>query len=87
MVILRYFKEFLEFERDVYFDGEVYFEVIKNCWCFFVVESEVMCIKVLGIIFNFKCDKSYKLVEVILIEGEIEVRGNYDEGMIIFLFG
>ena len=37
----------------------------------------------LGTTFNFKCDKSHKLAEATLIEGEIEVRGNHDEGMII----
>ena len=80
---LRYPKEFSESERDVYLDGEAYFEVTKNRRCPFVVESEAMRIKVLGTTFNFKCDKSHKLAEATLIEGEIEVRGNHDEGMII----
>ena len=80
---LKYPKEFSESERDVYLDGEAYFEVTKNRRCPFVVESEAMRIKVLGTTFNFKCDKSHKLAEATLIEGEIEVRGNHDEGMII----
>ena len=80
---LRYPKEFSESERDVYLDVEAYFEVTKNRRCPFVVESEAMRIKVLGTTFNFKCDKSHKLAEATLIEGEIEVRGNHDEGMII----
>ena len=43
---LRYPKEFSESERDVYLDGEAYFEVTKNRRCPFVVESEAMRIKV-----------------------------------------
>lgn len=42
-----------------------------------------MRVKVLGTTFNFKCDKSHKLAEATLIEGEIEVKGNNEEGMII----
>ena len=42
-----------------------------------------MRVEVLGATFNFKCDKSHKLAEATLIEGEIEVKGNNEEGMII----
>ena len=42
---LRYPKEFSESERDVYLDGEAYFEVTKNRRCPFVVESEAMRIR------------------------------------------
>lgn len=80
---LRYPREFSNTERDVFLDGEAYFEVTKNRQCPFIVKSEAMRIKVLGTTFNFKCDKSHKLAEATLIEGEIEVKGNNEEGMII----
>ena len=80
---LTYPERFRGKDRKVQLQGEAYFEVTKNRRCPFVVESEAMRIKVLGTTFNFKCDKSHKLAEATLIEGEIEVRGNHDEGMII----
>lgn len=84
---LRYPRQFSAKERNVSLDGEAYFEVAKNRQKPFVVESEAMCVKVLGTTFNVKCDKSGKMAEATLIEGEIEVRGNNDEGMIILAPG
>ena len=80
---LKYPREFSEKERNVYLDGEAYFEVTKNRHKPFTVESDAMRVRVLGTTFNFKCDKRCRIAEATLIEGEIEVRGNHDEGMII----
>lgn len=80
---LKYPREFSEKERNVYLDGEAYFEVTKNRNQPFIVESEAMRIRVLGTTFNFKCHKKLRLAEATLIEGEIEVKGNNEEGMII----
>ena len=71
---LRYPKEFSESERDVYLDGEAYFEVTKNRRCPFVVESEAMRIKVIGTLSISSATRVNKLAEATLIEGEIEVR-------------
>ncbi len=84
---LKYPREFSEKERNVYLDGEAYFEVTKNRHKPFTVESDAMRVRVLGTTFNFKCDKRSRIAEATLIEGEIEVRGNKDEGQIILAPG
>ena len=84
---LKYPREFSEKARNVYLDGEAYFEVIKNRHKPFTVQSDAMRVRVLGTTFNFKCDKNYRIAEVTLIEGEIEVKGNKEEGQIILAPG
>ena len=84
---LKYPREFSEKARNVYLDGEAYFEVTKNRHKPFTVQSDAMRVRVLGTTFNFKCDKNYRIAEVTLIEGEIEVKGNKEEGQIILAPG
>lgn len=84
---LKYPREFSEKERNVHLDGEAYFEVTKNRYKPFTVESDVMRVRVLGTTFNFKCDKNCRIAEATLIEGEIEVKGNKEEGQIILAPG
>ena len=85
--MLKYPREFSEKERNVYLDGEAYFEVTKNKAKPFIVQSEAMQVRVLGTTFNFKSSKACKSAEATLIEGEIEVKGNNEEGMIILAPG
>ncbi len=68
---LKYPREFSEKERNVYLDGEAYFEVTKNRHKPFTVESDAMRVRVLGTTFNFKCDKRCRIAEATLIEGQI----------------
>lgn len=84
---LKYPREFSEKERNVYLEGEAYFEVTKNRHKPFTVESEAMRVRVLGTIFNFKSDKRHRTAEATLIEGEIEVKGKKEEGQIILAPG
>ncbi|WP_281513021.1 FecR domain-containing protein [Bacteroides acidifaciens] len=84
---LKYPREFSEKARNVYLDGEAYFEVTKNRHKPFTVQSDAMRVRVLGTTFNFKCDKNYRIAEATLIEGEIEVKGNKEEGQIILAPG
>lgn len=84
---LKYPLEFSEKERNVHLDGEAYFEVTKNRHKPFTVQSDVMRVRVLGTTFNFKCDKNCRIAEATLIEGEIEVKGNKEEGQIILTPG
>ena len=84
---LKYPREFSENERNVYLEGEAYFEVTKNRHKPFTVESDAMRVRVLGTTFNFKCDKHCRIAEATLIEGEIEVKGNQEEGQIILAPG
>ena len=46
-----------------------------------------MRVRVLGTTFNFKSDKNCRIAEATLIEGEIEVKGNKEEGQIILAPG
>ncbi len=84
---LKYPREFSEKERNVYLDGEAYFEVTKNRHKPFTVQSDAMRVRVLGTTFNFKSDKNCRIAEATLIEGEIEVKGNKEEGQIILAPG
>ena len=68
---LKYPREFSEKERNVYLDGEAYFEVTKNRHKPFTVESDAMRVRVLGTTFNFKCDKRCRIAEATLNEGQI----------------
>lgn len=81
--ILKYPYRLAGKERRVHIEGEAYFEVTKNAKRPFIVESDAMQIKVLGTAFNFSNKKSCRIAKTSLIEGEIEVRGNNNEGMII----
>ena len=84
---LKYPREFSEKERNVHLEGEAYFEVTKNRHKPFTVQSDAMRVRVLGTTFNFKCDKRCRVAEATLIEGEIEVKGNKEEGQIILTPG
>ena len=77
--VLKYPREFSDKERNVYLEGEAYFEVTKNKAKPFIVQSEAMQVRVLGTTFNFKSSKACKSAEATLIEGEIEVKGNNDK--------
>ena len=84
---LQYPVEFTAEQRTVILQGEAYFEVTKNRHKPFTVESDAMRVRVLGTTFNFKCDKRCRIAEATLIEGEIEVKGNKDEGQIVLAPG
>ena len=73
--------------RMVSLEGEAYFEVTKNRHKPFTVQRDPMRVRVLGTTFNFKSDKSCRVAEATLIEGEIEVKGNREEGQIILTPG
>lgn len=84
---LKYPREFSKDERSVYLEGEAYFKVTKNHQKPFIVESDAMRVKVLGTTFNFKSDPRCRVAEATLIEGEIEVKGQREEGQIILAPG
>lgn len=84
---LTYPRQFAGNERSVHLEGEAYFEVTKNRQKPFIVESEAMRVRVLGTTFNFKSSHDCRLAEASLIEGEIEVKGKNEEGMIVLVPG
>ena len=80
---LKYPREFAATGRKVYLEGEGYFEVKRNPEKPFIVQSEAMQVRVLGTVFNLKSDKVKMSAVATLLKGEIEVRGNHEEGMIV----
>ena len=84
---LKYPHEFAGKGRKVYLEGEGYFEVMRNPEKPFVVQSEVMQVRVLGTVFNLKSDKAKMSAVATLLKGEVEVKGNHGEGMIILAPG
>lgn len=81
--VFKYPREFSERGRKVYLEGEGYFDVRRNPEKPFMVQSEAMQVRVLGTVFNLKSDKVSLSAVATLVKGEIEVKGNHDEGMII----
>lgn len=79
---LSYPKSFDASQRKVKLDGEAYFEVTKDAEHPFVVESNIMTVKVLGTKFDFKNRESGLSAAVSLIEGSVQVTGNHAEGMV-----
>lgn len=84
---LKYPKSFSATNRKVYLDGEAYFEVVRNPSSPFMVNSKLACVTVLGTTFNLISQADASFVEATLIEGEIKIRGNNDEGQIVLLPG
>lgn len=81
--ILKYPEHFTKEKRELHLTGEAYFEVTKNKHKPFTVQSSAMNVQVLGTKFNFKTTPSNgRIVETSLIEGEIKVSGNNNEGAI-----
>lgn len=79
---LTYASAFVQKERKVQLEGEAYFEVSKNKEIPFIVNNELMQVKVLGTTFNLKCTQGEPTASATLIEGVIEVKGNNHEGRI-----
>ena len=59
--------------REVFLDGEAYFDVIKDSDHPFIVHTAGLDIKVLGTAFNVKAYRSESQIEATLIHGMIEV--------------
>lgn len=80
---LKYPREFSGKGRQVHLEGEGYFEVTRNPAKPFMVQSEAMQVRVLGTVFNLKSDRARMSAVATLLRGEIEVKGNHEEGMIV----
>ena len=64
---------FLDDERKVFIEGEVYADVAKNPEKPFVIASGDVDVKVLGTKFNFKAYDNTECVELILLDGSVQV--------------
>ncbi|HCY40782.1 MAG TPA: hypothetical protein DHV48_05420 [Prolixibacteraceae bacterium] len=70
---IRYPGNFSKNQRDVYLDGEAFFEVSKNEHQPFVVHTSGVIVKVLGTKFNVKAYSDENQVEASLFEGKINL--------------
>lgn len=77
---LRYPKEFGSVTREVYLDGEAYFEVKNNGHTPFLVHTSALAVKVMGTKFNVKAYPDDEEVETALLEGEVQLQVLTDLG-------
>lgn len=70
---IKYPGNFENDQRDVYLEGEAFFEVTKNAHRPFVVHTAGMNVKVLGTKFNVKAYPDEKNIEASLFEGKINL--------------
>lgn len=71
---LRYSKDFNKKDREIYLEGEAYFEVARDTLKPFLVKSDVLSVRVLGTRFNVKAYKDDQTIDVSLVSGRVNVR-------------
>lgn len=77
---LRYPVKFGSATRDVFLDGEAYFEVKQKAHIPFLVHTPELVVKVLGTKFNVKSYLDDEEVETALLEGEVHLQVSTDLG-------
>jgi transmembrane sensor len=60
--------------REVYLEGEAYFDVVKNPKKPFLVHASSITVRAIGTSFNVKCYASDKTIETTLVEGRVQVK-------------
>jgi ferric-dicitrate binding protein FerR (iron transport regulator) len=70
---LRYATDFGQNSREVYLEGEGYFDVAKDTARVFVVKTDKLDIKALGTSFNVKAYPGEENIETVLIEGKVSI--------------
>lgn len=73
---IKYPGNFSKNQRDVYLDGEAFFEVTKNAHQPFIVHTSGVNVKVLGTKFNVKAYSDEDQIETSLFEGKINLQLN-----------
>jgi len=73
---IKYPGNFSKNQRDVFLDGEAFFEVSKNAHQPFVVHTSSVNVKVLGTKFNVKAYSDESEIETSLFEGKINLQMN-----------
>lgn len=68
-----YPSEFIGKERRIFVDGEVFAEVAKDPENPFIIASGDVDVKVLGTTFNFKAYDNTECVELLLLEGKVQM--------------
>jgi len=72
---LRYATAFNDKQRNVYIDGEAFFDVTHDSERPFIVKTAVFNIKVYGTTFNVKAYKEEGVIEATLVKGKITIQG------------
>ncbi len=62
-------------KREVFLDGEAFFEVEKMSNKKFIVQTPYKSVEVLGTSFNVNADKELQLFETVLISGKVSING------------
>jgi ferric-dicitrate binding protein FerR (iron transport regulator) len=70
---LSYNKDFGKGNRQVWLNGEAFFEVTKDAAHPFLVNTDRMTVKVLGTVFNVKAYNTKEDIETTVVEGKVEV--------------
>jgi ferric-dicitrate binding protein FerR (iron transport regulator) len=73
---LEYPPDFSSNTRDVYLNGEAFFDIKHNPSKPFIVHTGSISTKVLGTAFNIHAYRSQKFVEVTVTRGKVEVKSN-----------
>lgn len=76
---LTYNNDFNSALREVYLEGEAYFDVVKNSQKPFIIHTSRMNIKVLGTTFNVRAYPNERTAETALIRGSVEVSAQGQE--------
>jgi ferric-dicitrate binding protein FerR (iron transport regulator) len=77
---LEYSSSFNKENREVYLEGEGYFDVTKSETNKFIVKTSDIEIKVFGTVFNVKSYPEEKTIETTLVEGSIAIHSAKEEG-------
>ena len=73
---LRYDANFSEKSRNVFLEGEAYFDVFHNPQMSFIVHASDLDVKVLGTAFNVKSYAKDKSVETTLLRGKVVIENS-----------
>lgn len=70
---LKYKSDYGNVDRQIFLEGEAYFEVAKNPSKPFLVYASNIVVKAIGTSFNVKCYLEDNIIETTLIEGKVQV--------------
>ncbi len=76
--VLRYHSDFNQVDREVFVEGEAYFQVSKNPSKPFYVRTSTVTLKVLGTSFNLKAYPDETNIETTVEEGTVQVLSNIE---------
>lgn len=81
--VLRFPVNFVGETREVWLNGEAYFDVVRNEKRPFIVHMDQATVKVLGTTFNIMAYQEEKSTEVTLVEGKVEVATSLQHEMLL----